>query len=154
VVARIVEQERIVPVRRVDLGVGHVATVVQERLDDFPRARRREAPVGSERYDEKPGARGGKGPGEIVFVRRRGVEVVERPGDEQIGVRVEVLRELVALVAQVGLDLEIDVEMELDRVRAECLPNFSIIASSDRYVMWPIMRARRRPRGARRRARS
>ena len=39
----------------------------------------------------------------------RGVEVIQRTGDQQIGVGVEVLAELVALVAQVALDLELDV---------------------------------------------
>ena len=38
-----------------------------------------------------------------------GIEVVERAGDQQIGVGVEVLAELVALVAQVAFDLELDV---------------------------------------------
>jgi len=35
VVARIVEQERVVAVRRVDLGIRDVAAVVDERLDDL-----------------------------------------------------------------------------------------------------------------------
>ena len=48
VVARIVEQEGVVAVRRVDLGVADVAPVVDQRLDDLARARRREAPVGRE----------------------------------------------------------------------------------------------------------
>ena len=39
----------------------------------------------------------------------RRVEVVERARDQQVGVGVEVLAELVALVAQVALDLELDV---------------------------------------------
>jgi hypothetical protein len=42
------------------------------------------------------------------YVARR-IEVVERLGGQQIGVGVEVAGELVALVAQVGLDLELDV---------------------------------------------
>ena len=54
----------------------------------------------------------------------RRVEVVERAGDEQVGVGVEVLGELVALVPQVRLDLEIDVEVELDRVGAERAAEF------------------------------
>ena len=51
VVARVVEQERVVAVRRVDLGVADVAPVVDQRLDDLARARRREAPVGGEADD-------------------------------------------------------------------------------------------------------
>jgi hypothetical protein len=48
VVARVVEQEGIVAVRRGDLGVADVAPVVEQRLDDLARAGRREAPVGGE----------------------------------------------------------------------------------------------------------
>ena len=47
VVARVVEQEGVVAVRRVDLGVADVEPVVDQRLDDLARARRREAPVGA-----------------------------------------------------------------------------------------------------------
>jgi hypothetical protein len=39
----------------------------------------------------------------------RRVEVVQRARDQQVGVGVEVIAELVALVAQVALDLEFDV---------------------------------------------
>ena len=53
VVLRIVEQEGVVAVRRVDLRVGDVAAVVDQRLDDLARARRREAPVGGEGHDEE-----------------------------------------------------------------------------------------------------
>jgi len=42
-------------------------------------------------------------------VLQRRVEVVERAGDQKVGVGVEVLAELVALVAQIALDLELDV---------------------------------------------
>ena len=48
VVTRIVEQEGVVAMRRVDLGVAHVDAVVDQRLDDLARACRREAPVGRE----------------------------------------------------------------------------------------------------------
>jgi hypothetical protein len=44
----------------------------------------------------------------------RRIEIVERLGHQQVGVGIEVAGELVALVAQVGLDLELDVEAELD----------------------------------------
>jgi len=45
-------------------------------------------------------------------MRARRVEIIERLGNEQVGVRVEVLGELVALVAQIRFDLEIDAEAE------------------------------------------
>jgi hypothetical protein len=50
--------------------------------------------------------------GQVAAVLARRVEVVERLGDQQVGVGVEVFGELVALVAQVGLDLEVDAEVE------------------------------------------
>ena len=76
-----------------------------------------------------------------------GIEIVERLGDPQVGVRVVVVGEFFALVTQIRFDLEFGVESEFQPSRSE-RPNFSSICSSDRYVMWPIIRARRRPRGA------
>ena len=61
VVARVVEQEGVVAVRRVDLGVADVAPVVDQRLDDLARARRREAPVGREADELEAAARRGEG---------------------------------------------------------------------------------------------
>ena len=57
--------------------------------------------------------------GQVAAEVGRRVEVVERLGDAQVGVGVEVGRELVALVAQVGLDLEVDVEVEARRAAAQ-----------------------------------
>ena len=110
VIARVLEQERVVAVRRLDLGVRDLGAVVDQRLDDLARALRREAPVGGEAHDQEAAvACGGERGGEVAVVRVRGVEVVERAGDQQVGVGVEILAELVALVAQVALDLELDV---------------------------------------------
>ena len=108
-VARVVEQEGVVAVRRVDLGIAHVEPVVDQRLDDLARARRREAPVGREADELELAARLREGRGQVAAVRARRVEIVERAGDQQVGVGVEVLAELVALVAQVAFDLELDV---------------------------------------------
>ena len=109
-VARVFEQEGVVAMRRVDLGVAHVAPVVEQGLDDLAAARRREAPVGGEAHQQElarwPRASALR---EVAAVAARRVEVVERPRDQQVGVGVEVLAELVALVAQVALDLELDV---------------------------------------------
>src|SRR5690606_28973480 len=104
------EQEGVVPVRRVDLGVGDASRVGEQRLDDLAAAIGREPPVGHERNDEEVGLRTGQGAGKVAAMRERRIEVVERAGDQQIRVRVEVRRELLALVAQVRLDLELDVE--------------------------------------------
>ena len=57
VILRIVEQERVVAVRRDDLRVRDVAPVVDQRLHDLARARGREAPVGRERDDEEAARR-------------------------------------------------------------------------------------------------
>ena len=103
-------------VRRGDLRVRHVAPVVDERLDDLARARRREAPVGRERDDQKPARGGRERAREIAAGRRRRIEIVERLGDAQIGVRVVVLGELLALVAQIRFDLEFRRERELEPV--------------------------------------
>src|SRR5205085_4255551 len=109
VLARVVEQEGVVPVRRLDLGIAHRVVVVEQRLHELARARRREAPVGGEAHELEAALRVGERGGQIAAVLARRVEVVERAGDEQVGVGVEVVAELVALVAQVALDLEFDV---------------------------------------------
>ncbi len=54
-VARILQQEGVVAVRRVDLGVADVAAVVQQGLDDLAAARGREAPVGGEAHQQEFG---------------------------------------------------------------------------------------------------
>ena len=98
------------PVRRVDLGVADRAAVVDQRLDDFARTRRCEPPIGGEADDQKLVVSGRcECRGQVATVRRRGVEVVQRTRDQQIGVGIEVLAELVALVTQIALDLELDV---------------------------------------------
>src|SRR5690606_41245864 len=58
-----------------------------------------------------------QGPGQVAAVGGRRVEVVQRLGHQQVGVGVEAPGELLALVAQVALDLELDaveVVVELD----------------------------------------
>ena len=97
-----------------DLRVRDVAPVVDERLDDLARARRGEPPVRRERDDEEPAGRRRERAGEIAARGRGRIEIVERLGDAQVGVRVEVLGELLALVAEVGLDLELRRERELE----------------------------------------
>jgi hypothetical protein len=68
-------------------------------------------------------------------MQARRVEVIERLGDQQVGVGVEVFAELVALVAQVGFDLEVDAEVEFvvaAPASRSLRPNFSAMSSSDR----------------------
>src|SRR4051794_14797029 len=57
VVLRIVEQERVVSVRRDDLRVRHLVPSPHERTHDLARAGDREAPVGREADDEEATAR-------------------------------------------------------------------------------------------------
>ena len=102
------------PVRRDDFRVGDVAVVVDQRLDDLARARGSEAPVRGERDDEEPARRRGERPREVAARRGGRIEIVERLGDAQVRVRVVILGELLALVAQVRLDLELRLERELE----------------------------------------
>ena len=74
-----------------------------------------------------------EGPRQSPRARGGGIEIVQRARDQQVGVGVEVLAELVALVAQVALDLELDVLGGVAQFgRAQSRPNFSSIESSDR----------------------
>src|SRR4029078_10430638 len=68
VVARVVEEEGVVAVRRLDLGIAHRMLVVEKRLDDLARACRREAPVGGEAHQLEAAARLGEGGGEVAAV--------------------------------------------------------------------------------------
>ena len=70
---------------------------------------------------------------QVAAVLARRVEVVERARDQQVGVGVEVLAELVALVAQVALDLELDVlravgERAVAQLAAELLGHHVVAA--------------------------
>ena len=96
-------------VRRVDLGVAHIAAVVQQGLDDFAAAGGGKAPVGGEAHEQKFCA-GPRQRGAQVAAKFAGrVKVVQRAGDEQIGVGVKVFGELVTLVAQVALNLKLHI---------------------------------------------
>ena len=93
-------------VRRVDLGIADLALVVQQGLDDFAAALGRKAPVGAEADDQKFAGRAGQRQAQIAAVVARRVKVIQRPGDEQIGIGIKVLGELVTLVAQIAFDLK------------------------------------------------
>ena len=95
-----------------NLGVGDVAALLHQRLDDLARARRRKAPVGGERHDEERADGARQRLREVAAGAGGRIEVVQRLGDPQVGVGVEILGELLALVAQVGLDLELGREGE------------------------------------------
>ena len=107
-VVRIVEQKGIVPRIAVDLGVGDLALVVQQGENDLARTRRGEAPVGGEAGDEKAGLGPRQRRREVAVVGVGRVEIIERLGGDQVGVGVKESGELVALVAQIALDLKLD----------------------------------------------
>ena len=69
-VTRVVEQKGVVAVRRVDFGVGDVAAIVEQRLDDFARALGRKTPVGGERDDQETGRRRFEGEAQIAAMMR------------------------------------------------------------------------------------
>ena len=106
-VARIVQQEGVVAVGGVDFGVGHVAAVVQQRPHDFAAAGGGKAPVGGKAHEQKARLRARQRGGQAAAVGAGGVEVVQRAGDEQVGVGVEVIAEFFALVAQIAFTIAI-----------------------------------------------
>jgi hypothetical protein len=109
----VVQQKRVVPGTAVDLGVNDVQAIVQQREDNLARTRRRETPVGRKAGDEKAGPGTRQSRRQIAVVVVGGIEIVERLGHHQIGIGIEKSGELVALIAQVGLDLEIHLVTEL-----------------------------------------
>ena len=88
-VLRVIEKEGIVAMGDIDLGVGDRPLVGQQGLDDFMAARRGEAPVGGERGDEERTGRRLQCRGQVTGMLTRRIEVVERPRDQQVGVRIE-----------------------------------------------------------------
>ena len=94
--------------RAVDLGIAHVAPVVQQAVDDLARTLGREAPVGGEGHHQEIGCCPRQRRWQVAAIFEGGIVVVQRLGGEQVGVGVEIAGELVALMAQVGLDLDFD----------------------------------------------
>jgi hypothetical protein len=45
-VPRVIEQKCIVAMRRINLGIGHLALIAKQSLDNFPTAIWRKAPIG------------------------------------------------------------------------------------------------------------
>ena len=68
--------------------------------------------------DQEPARRRRQRAREVAAGGQRRIEVVERLGDAQVGVRVVVLGELLALVAQVRLDLELGANENLSPSRS------------------------------------
>src|SRR5512133_2759964 len=96
--------------RRVDLGITHVAPVVQQRLDDLAAALGRKAPVGGKAHQQKFAGGACQRVAQVAAVGTSRVKIVQRTRDQQVGVGVKVLGKLVALVTQVALDLEFSLQ--------------------------------------------
>ncbi len=120
----VVEQERVVPGTAIDLRVNDVPAIVQQGKDNLPRTRGCETPVGRKTGDKEAGPSTRQRRRQVVVLVIGRVEVVERLGHHQIGIGVEETGELVALIAQIRLDLEIDVVTELVLAMAELAAKF------------------------------
>ena len=92
-----------------DDGADHVPAGGDQRIDDLLGTGRRKAPVGGERQHQEIRAGLLEGGHQIAAPLAGGIEEVQRPGHEQIGVRVKALGEALALVAQVAFHLKLHV---------------------------------------------
>src|SRR5690606_36873061 len=70
----------------------------------------RKAPIGSERREQKARLDAGQRARQITAMRLGGIKIIQRPSEQQIGIGIEIARELLALVAQVGFDFELDIK--------------------------------------------
>lgn len=103
------EQERIVAEIGGEFGVTGAFAGTEERESELAILLGREEPVAGETDDEGLGLDGSEG----LLERAVGVgeiELVEGAGDVEIRVGVEAVDKTLALVAQVALDFELDVE--------------------------------------------
>ena len=105
-------------VRRVDLGVTDVAPVVQQRLNQFPAAFGRKTPVGREAHEQEFASRAGQRLAQISAIAARRIEVIQCTGDQQIGVGIEIFGKLVALMAQITLDLKLHILCRISEINA------------------------------------
>ena len=97
------------PVRGINLGVAHVPAVIEQRLDQFPAAFGGEAPVGGEAHEQKACAGTRQRTAQVAAEFARRVEIIQRTGNQQIRIGVEVLGKFIPLVTQIALDLEFHV---------------------------------------------
>ena len=109
------EQERVVAVGAGYLGEADLAARATDRIDEALDLVGREQPVAGEREQQEAHGRLGQRRGHGVVTGRE-VEVVHRLGHVEVGVGVEALDELAALVREVALDLELGDEVEREVV--------------------------------------
>ena len=112
-VARVIQQEGIVTMRRIDFSIGDAAVILDQRLHEFTTALRCKPPVGRERDQQKFCLGLGQRSGKIAIERACRIKIIQCLGNQQIGIRIKVLGKLVALIAQIRLDLEINTVAEL-----------------------------------------
>ncbi|MNM41450.1 hypothetical protein D3C81_522660 [compost metagenome] len=111
--------------RRVDLQVADVLARGHQRVHQFPRTGRGEAPVGGERHHAEFCGGAGEGFRQVIVEIGRRVEVVQGLGHQQISVGVETPRELFTLITQVAFDLELDaVEVVIELLALQATAEF------------------------------
>ena len=99
----------------IDFGVTDTAAVMHQRRHDFSAALGGKTPIGRKRDDQKIRFRFSQRRIKTSVRLRGRIKIVERFGRQQIRIRVEIARELLTLIAQVGLDLEVRVVAVLKR---------------------------------------
>src|ERR1700674_798346 len=114
VIIRIVHEKGVMSVPCLNLDVAYVEQIIGQRFDDLARARGRKTTVGGKCNHQIAGLCLGERRHQTpAIVARRG-EVIERLGDAQVSIGIERLRKLIALVAQIGLDFEIHLKIEVE----------------------------------------
>ena len=92
---------------RIDFGVTHIPLVVEQSFDQFPATGGSEAPIGHKTDQQEFAGGAGQRQAQIAAIGAGRIEVIQRAGDQQVGVGIKVIGKLIALVAQVALDLEL-----------------------------------------------
>ena len=130
---RLLEQEAVVAVRRLDhVELDRLAERAQ-RVVDLLRRRRRVQPVGAERDQQRPRRDALERPRERPAAVLPGeVEVGQRARRVEVGVGVEALDERVGLVAQVALDLELRLGDRVADVVGELQPPAELVVQRRR----------------------
>ena len=107
---RLVEKERIVPLVAHHLDEAHVGGGGGQRAHDGPVLRRGIEPVAGERDHAEASVDPAKRIRQHAVVVGPEIEVVDRPGNVEVGVGVKALHEALPLVAEVALHLEVCIE--------------------------------------------
>jgi hypothetical protein len=134
----LLEEEAIVPVRRIDHVTFHVLPEQAERGFDLTRTRGRIQPIGAESDQKRPGLEPGqRALQRTVAVLPGEIEVRERPRGIEVCICVEAADKRRSLVTEVALDLELRFAERVAMSSENCSrrPNFSASPGAERYVM-------------------